>query len=94
VDLPESDHKRRWDEMSIPERMRANLKPRGTLPVVRLFLNDSFFDVGFVEKCIAEIEQIPLRAELGEEPSNLERLAYTLLCDSAYIKSKQKPVKA
>jgi hypothetical protein len=43
--------------------------------------------VEFIEKCIAELERMPVRSALGEPPTALEQLAYTLLCDSAYIKT-------
>lgn len=75
-------------DMTVTERMRHHLQPRGTAPVVRLDLNDRFFHVDFINKCIDELEKMPLRAALGEQPSNLEKLAYTLLCDSAYIETK------
>lgn len=72
-------------EMSIPDRMRAVLQPKGTAPVVGLHLNDRFFHKDFIYNCIEELERMPLKAALGEKPSNLEKLAYMLLCDSAYI---------
>ena len=78
-------------EPSITDIMRDRLKPGGTAPIVGLktapyglWLNHSF-----VESCIDELEKMPIRAELGQPPTNLEKLAYMLLCDSAYIESKK-----
>ena len=76
-------------EMTITERMRAALAPRGTANISRLQMDNSFVDYDFVCKCIDELERMPLRAELGQPPSNLEKLAYMLLCDSAYIDPKK-----
>ena len=74
-------------EMSVTEKMRAVLRPGGTLPVVRLHLNGdgAFMDEAFVQRCITELERMPVRVALGEPPTDLEKLAYLLLCDSAYI---------
>lgn len=80
---------KRIDEMSITERMRHYLQPQGTAPVVGLHLSNRFFNHDFVVKCIEELERMPSRALVGEGPSNLEKLAYTLLCDSAYIEMKE-----
>jgi len=46
--------------------------------------------VDFVQKCIDELERIPTRVALGDTPSNLEKLAYQLLIDSAYLEPKYK----
>lgn len=72
-------------EMTIPDRMRAVLQPKGTAPVVGLHLNDRFFHKDFIDKCIDELDRMTLKAAVGDAPSNLEKLAYMLLCDSAYI---------
>jgi hypothetical protein len=47
------------------------------------------FDSDFVSKCIDDLEKITLLAHLGDHPSNLEKLAYQVLLDSAYIDLKQ-----
>jgi hypothetical protein len=47
------------------------------------------FDEEFVTKCLDELERMPLRAAVGDGPTNLEKLAYQLLLDSAYIDLKQ-----
>ncbi len=83
--MSEFDDVKPYHELSITERMRGQLRPKGTLPVVGLHLNDRFFNVEFIEKCIAELERMEVRAAIGDAPSNLEKLAYILLCDSAYI---------
>ncbi len=76
----------------IIQHLRANLQPKGTAPVVLLRPMHSVgieMHVDFVQKCIDELEQIPARAALGDMPSNLEKLAYQLLLDSAYIDPKK-----
>lgn len=75
-------------EMTLIERMRNNLQPRGTAPVVGLQLNNRFFNKDFIDQCIDELEKVTNRAMVGELPNPLEKLAYTLLCDSAYIEQK------
>ena len=84
--MSESEGKK-ISEMTIIERMRNNLRPGGTAPVVGLHLNERFFNVEFIEQCIRELEMMPARSAVGEPPNALEKLAYTLLCDSAYIKT-------
>ena len=77
--------------MTIIERLRNNLQPQGTAPIVILRSRGIGIELhaDFVTKCINELEQIELLAMVGEEPSNLERLAFMLLCDSAYIDPKK-----
>lgn len=78
-------------DQDIIHRLRANLQPKGTAPIVLLRpLHSAGIEmhVDFVNKCIDEIEKIPMRAALGDVPSNLEKLAYQLLLDSAYIDPK------
>lgn len=86
--MSEFEDVKKFEEMTITERMRHYLQPRGTAPVVGLHLNDRFFHVDFINKCIDELEKMPMKVALGDQPSNLEKLAYTLLCDSAYIETK------
>jgi hypothetical protein len=74
--------------MDIIQRLRDNLQPKGTGPVVLLNVlgpGGMEMHVDFVRACIDELEKMPHRAELGQKPSNLEKLAYQLLLDSAYI---------
>jgi len=73
---------------SIIERMRANIKPLcgASSPLVRIQLNENTFcDPAFINKCIAELEGMEVRSELGQPPSCLEQLAYEVLRDSAFI---------
>lgn len=75
-------------ELSIVERIRNNLQPQGTSPTVRLHFGGGeamYMHYSFISECIAEVERIPIRAALGDRPSNLEKLAYELLKSSAYI---------
>lgn len=69
-------------------RLRQTLVPGGTLPIVHIQMNDPFFNYDFIRSCIDELEKIPARAAVGDQPSNLEKLAYALLCDSAFIERK------
>lgn len=79
-------------DQEIISRLRSNLQPKGTAPVVLLRPMSSVgieMHVDFVQKCIDELEQIVMMARVGiQEPSNLEKLAYQLLLDSAYIDPK------
>ena len=76
--------------LNIIERMREELQPKGTAPIVILRPMGIGIEMhaDFVSKCIDELERIPARAAVGEVPSNLEKLAYQLLLDSAYIDPK------
>lgn len=81
-----SEDQRPYSELTIVERLRNELRPRGSLQVVPLHLTNRFFNKEFVDQCIDEVERIEtIRAALGDTPSALERLALILLCDSAYI---------
>ena len=75
-------------ELNIIERMRANIVPTGTLPVVGLHIRDRFYHKEFIDKCIDELERMPIRVACGDLPTNLEKLAFELLMDSAYIDPK------
>ena len=76
---------------NIIERLRNNLQPKGTAPIVILRPLGIGIEMHaeFVSKCIDELEHIAMMAPLGGQPSNLEKLAYQLLLDSAYIDPKQ-----
>lgn len=79
------------NDLDIIQRLRANLQPKGTLPIVLLRPMHSVgieMHVDFVQKCIDELEQMPYRVAMGDMPTNLEKLAYQLLLDSAYIDPK------
>lgn len=75
------------DQNDYIARMRANLQPKGTAPVVILRPLGVGLEMhaDFVAKCIDELERMPAQAAMGDTPSNLEKLAYQLLLDSAYI---------
>jgi hypothetical protein len=77
-------------DLHIIERMRQELKPKGTAPLVILRPLGIGIEMhaDFVSKCIDELERIQLLGMVGEEPSNLEKLAFQLLLDSAYIDPK------
>lgn len=78
-------------DQDIIQRLRANLQPKGTAPIVLLRPMHSVgieMHVDFVQKCIDELEKMPNRVALGDMPTNLEKLAYQLLLDSAYIDPK------
>jgi hypothetical protein len=72
--------------MTIIERLRANLRPTGTAPIVQLHIDGyGFYDADFISKCIDDLEKMEVCAALGDGPNNLEKLAYELLLSSAYI---------
>jgi hypothetical protein len=81
-------YSRTAEDSNVTGRMRAMFAPQGTLPVVALQLSNRFFDHEFITKCIDELDQITVRAFLGQPATCLEKLAYALLCDSAYIDLK------
>jgi hypothetical protein len=68
----------------------------GTAPIVGLKTRGAgiWMHKEFVDKCIDELERIELLAIVGEQPSNLEKLAYQLLLDSAYIDLKHERERA
>ena len=75
-------------DMTLIEKLRNNLSPKGTEPIVvlrPLASSGIAMHADFVTKCIDELERMPIRAALGEPPTCLEQLAYQLLLDSAYI---------
>jgi len=80
-----------FTEMGITDRMRHYLQPKGASPIVQLKTLDScgmWLRAEFVTKCIDELDRMHVRVACGEGPTNLEKLAYMLLCDSAYIENK------
>lgn len=79
-------------QTDIIQTLRERLQPKGAAPVVLLRPIHSVgieMHVSFVNKCIDELERMPNRVALGDTPSNLEKLAYQLLMDSAYITPKR-----
>ena len=89
---PESGGKvKRIQDMTLIERLRNNLQPKGTAPIVLLRpMHSSGIEMhsDFVTKCIDELERIEIRVATGDTISNLEKLAFQLLLDSAYIDLK------
>jgi hypothetical protein len=86
-----SEPEKKFGELSITERMRHYLQPKGTAPVVQLHLADhGMFKHDFIEACIDELDKMHIRVALGQPPTKLEQLAYSLLCDSAYIDTTKK----
>ena len=90
MSTPENEMER-YEDLTVIEQLRNSLRPQGTAPLVILRPMGIGLELhaDFVTKCIDELERIPMLAVLGEEPSNLEKLAYMLLCDSAYIEPKK-----
>jgi hypothetical protein len=78
-------------EMSVTQKMRCALVPGGTLPVVKLHLNNhGYVNHDLILRCLDEIDKLPMKQALGEPLSELERLAIMLLMDSAYIELPKK----
>lgn len=77
------------EEQTLIERMRDQLRPRGTAPVVQLRVAGyGMFNSDFVTQCIDELDKMHIRVACGDKPTALERLAYQVLLDSAYIDLK------
>jgi hypothetical protein len=81
----------RIQDMTLIERLRNALQPKGTAPIVGLNTRGSgiWMNKDFVARCLDELERMPMRAAVGDGPTHLEQLAYQLLLDSAYIDLKQ-----
>jgi len=74
------------DEFS---QVRERLVPQGTSPVVRLFLESSYFDETFVKDCINEMERQALYQIILGEFTPLQKLGAQVLLNSAYINLKK-----
>lgn len=73
------------------EELKSNLIPKGSEPVVKLFLNNnSYYNEKFVQKCISDLvaKSLIVRSELDDFTS-LEKLAIQVLFDSAYINNEE-----
>jgi hypothetical protein len=81
---------KRIQDMTLVERLRNALQPQGTAPIVGLNTRRAgiWMNKEFVDKCLDELERMPMRAAVGNGPTHLEQLAYQLLLDSAYIDLK------
>lgn len=78
--------------MDLFEQLEIALQPKGTKPVVRLFLKDmgaNYFSHDFVKECIKDMQKKSLLVNSGlYEFSPLERLGMHVLMDSSYIDKK------
>jgi len=87
-----SEIKKKMSDQEIIKNLREALVPKGTAPVVRLFLNDmggNYFNEDFVQQCINDFETKIFLASTGlYEITALEKLAIHVLLDSAYIDKK------
>ncbi len=72
---------------SIIKQMRAELVPLGKADLVILRTKSAgiVMPLDFVKRCIDALERITIRAAIGEPQTNMEKLAYELLKDSAHI---------
>lgn len=77
-----------FDNLSLGDKLRKNLAPNGTLPVVLL---RPIHSVGielsheFALKAIADVEKLEVRVKLGDNVSALEKIGLMLLLESAHI---------
>lgn len=70
------------DTMTLTDVLEA-LKPKGTLDVVRLDLDNNFFTHDFVKQCIYEIN---MAYGIKRQLNPLEQLGVFVLFDSAGVK--------
>ena len=74
---------------SMLDQIKSSLRPQGTEPLVRLFLNSSaYFQKEFVDECINDLEKAIINVNLGEPMTSLQKLAVHVLMDFAYIERK------
>lgn len=74
------------NETNIIQQLRDRLKPLGRDPVIRLDLDNKYFNHEFISRCLAEAEKLQLQVEIFEEPiSPLQLLGLTVLLDTADI---------
>lgn len=75
------------EQDNVFQQMREVLQPKGTAPLVRLFLGDAaYFDEAFVRECIDDLERTGISAHaLGEPLTPLQKLAMNVLTESALI---------
>jgi hypothetical protein len=72
-------------DKDIVDAMKLYLVPQGTADVVILRMDNRFYRSAFINECIKDLERMPVRIAMGENPTALERLAFHVLCDSAYL---------
>ena len=77
-----------FDNLSLGDKLRENLAPKGTLPVVLLRPSHSAgieLSYEFALEAIADVEKLEVRVKLGDNVSALEKIGLMLLLESAYI---------
>jgi hypothetical protein len=67
------------------KNLRRILVPKGKKPLVRLDLNNKFFEHSFVEQCINQIE---ISSIMGSSLNPLEKLGLIIILDSAGVKEE------
>ena len=80
---------KRYEDMTVVEKLRNKFETDETPELIRLHLEHAFFKQPFIHECIRDVERLAVRIQMEDKISNLEKLAYLLLCDSAYIEFKQ-----
>ena len=72
--------------MDIIEDLRNNLKGQGNANVISLRISDNFFYEKYIHECIDDLEKSIIKYnKFGTELNNLEKLAITILLDTANI---------
>ena len=71
------------NEQNLGEKLRGALQPKGTAPVVKMFIS-YYAEKDFVEDCLKELDKI---ISLGEDLSPLQKVAVKVL-----ITSSQRPL--
>lgn len=77
-----------FDNLSLSDKLRISLAPKGTLPVVILRPSHSVgIEVSheFALEAIADVEKLEVRFELGDNVSALEKIGLMALLESAHI---------
>lgn len=77
-----------FDSLSLGDKLRNNLAPKGTLPVVLLRPSHSAgieLSHDFVREAINDTERLHFRTQLGDKVSALEKIGLMLLLESAHI---------
>lgn len=70
----------------LTNRIRNWFYSQGNGTVARIQCNiNPYYNLDFIEKCIKDIDSIIIRYSMGDEISNLEKLAIDVLVQSAYI---------
>jgi len=77
-----------FDNLSLGDKLRHNLHPHGTVPIVLLRPSHSVgieLSHEFVLEAINDIERLNFRTRLGDKVSALEKIGLMLLLESAHI---------